>query len=86
MSIRVHVSVNVSILARVSMAVIKHHVKKQLGEERVYSTLSLWVDHGVKPGQELRAGMWRQELKHKACRTAPYWLVLCGFAHSNYGT
>ena len=32
----------------------------------------------VKPGQELKAGTWRQELKQRPWRGAAYWLALHG--------
>jgi hypothetical protein len=50
--------------------VIQHHDQKQLGEERVYFSLTVVVPHEGKSGQELKAGTQRQELKQRPQRSA----------------
>lgn len=47
------------VLVRVTVAVIKHHNQKQLGEEKVYSTHSstqLIAHHQKQQGQEFKQG------------------------------
>jgi hypothetical protein len=49
------------VLVRVSLAVIKHHDKKQLGEERVYFFglfFMIMVPSLRKVREELEAGTW----------------------------
>ena len=47
-------------LVRISIAVIKHHDRTHLREERAYF-ISPVVDHPGKSGQELKAEAWRKE-------------------------
>ena len=65
--------VSITILARESIAVIKHDDYNQLGEELV---LSYSVESVHYPGnaEELKAGTWKQELK-RLWRNATYKLV-----------
>lgn len=53
---------------------IKHYGQKQLGEERVYfiSKLSDHTPSLSKSGQELKARMWRQDLKQRERRGVAY--------------
>jgi hypothetical protein len=46
----------ISVLVRVSIALIKHHDQKQLEEVRAYFILQGTVHHPGKPGQKLKAG------------------------------
>ena len=54
------------VLVRVSAAARKHHdQKKQVGEERVYSSYTsilLFINKGSQDRNSIRAGTWRQEL------------------------
>ena len=65
-------------LTLLSAAVLNSMTKSSLREERVCLTYIILVHHGGKPGQELKAGPWRQELKQKAVRNAAYWLASHG--------
>ena len=64
---------------RVSIAVMKHHVQKQLGEERVYVPHSSFIQQFVTKSNEGRnwswTGTWRQELMWRPQRSAAYWLA-----------
>ena len=59
-----------------SVAVIKHHAPKHLGQERVCFHLKLTiVHHDGKSGQELWWGTWRQALMERPWRNPAYWLA-----------
>ena len=63
-------------LVMVSIAVIKHHDQKQTGRKTVYfilASVQVTLHHGWTSGQELKAGISRQE---KPQGSPAYW-----FAH-----
>ena len=64
------------VLARVCIAMTKHHDQKQLQEKSVYLNLHPLVPHPGKSEQELKSGTWRQELMLRPWRSTAYWLVL----------
>lgn len=47
----------------ISVAIIRHHDQKQLGEDRNYVTLQLIVFGERKPGKESRAVIWSEKLE-----------------------
>lgn len=47
----------------ISVAVIRHHDQKQLGEDGNYVTLQLIVFRERKPGKESRAVIWSEKLE-----------------------
>lgn len=57
-----------------SVAVIKHHAPKQLGEDRICFILPLVIHYEAKSGQELKEGSWRQERSRDHGRTLLIWL------------
>lgn len=58
-------------LVRVSIAAVKYHEEKQLGEERViYLQFQIMVHHRRTSRQGLKAGTWKQEPKQKSWRNA----------------
>lgn len=60
--------------------------KRNLGEEGIYFSLCV-VHHLGNSGQELKAGIWRQELKQRPWRSVTYWLLSHGlFIWLSYGT
>jgi hypothetical protein len=69
------------VLVRVTIAVMKHHDQKQIGEERVYvayASISLFITKGSQDWSSSRAGNWKQELMQRSCRDAAYWLISHG--------
>jgi hypothetical protein len=55
----------ISVLVRVTIAVMKHHDQNQVGEEKVYSiytSTSQLIIKGSQNRNSSRAGTWRQEL------------------------
>ena len=82
-----------SVLVRVSIAVMKHHDPKQVGEERAYlayTSTSLFIIERSQDRNSSRAESWRQELMQKPWRGASYWLVPYGllslFSHRSRTT
>jgi len=65
-------------IARVSIAVIKHHDQKQLGEERVYFSLHSPALNEVRAEIHTGQGPVAGD-PERAWRSAAYWIVL---AHS----
>lgn len=68
-----------TVVVRVSNAVRKHHDQNQLGKERVYLSVDLYitVHHQGKSGQELKqGGEWKQGLMPRPLRGSTYGLVL----------
>jgi hypothetical protein len=64
---------------RVTIAVIKYHDKKQVGERKVYllyTFVSMFVTTGNQDRNSNRAGTWRQKLMQRPRRGAAYWLAL----------
>jgi hypothetical protein len=63
---------------RVITAVVKHHNKKQLGEERVYFTHKFTLQFITKTSRVRnsgRAGTWRWKLMHRLYKSTIYWLA-----------
>jgi hypothetical protein len=56
-------------------------IKKQVGEERVYSAYTpalLFITKGLQNRNSHRAGTWRQELMQRPWKSATYWLASPG--------
>lgn len=69
------------VLVRVSIVSVKHMTKKQVGEEKVYSTYTstlMFITKGSQDRNSHRAGIWRQELMQRPMRGAAYWIALHG--------
>jgi hypothetical protein len=49
--------------------------KIKMEKNRVYFTSQFVVHHGGKVDYELKAGIWKQELKQKPWRNAAYWFT-----------
>jgi hypothetical protein len=64
-------------IAKVSVAEIKHHDQKQLGEESVYFNLCILIT-ALHKGK-LRQEWGSQELMQRPWRSAAYWLALPAF-------
>lgn len=58
--------------------------KKQLREDRFCFSLLFTNTHERVPGQELKAGIWREGLKQKSWRNAAYWLLPQGLQNSQF--
>ena len=57
---------------RATIAVVKHHDRKQCGEGRVYLAFSSIIK-SIEVRNSSRAGTWRQQLMQKPWRGAAYW-------------
>ena len=70
------------VLARVTIAVMKHHDQKQAGEKGFIWLIPLHHSPLVeeeKSREELKqAGTWRQELMQRSWRNTVYWLIQHG--------
>jgi hypothetical protein len=63
---------------RVTIAGMKHHDQKGVGEEKAYSaytSISLFIIEGSQGRNSNGAGAWRQELMLRPWRNAAYWLA-----------
>ena len=69
----------VSVLLRVTIAVIKHYDQKPVGEARVYLfyvSTSPFIIEGSQERNSNRPGTWRQEeLMRKSYRGTVHWLA-----------
>ena len=66
------------VLVRVSIAVMKQHDQKQVGEERVYLVyvfMALSVMEGSQDRNSNMAGTWRQELMQRPWWRVAFWLA-----------
>jgi hypothetical protein len=66
---------------RVFITVIKPHVQKQLGEERIYPAYpsrKQSIAEGSRDRSSSRAGAWRQKLIRRPWRSAANWLAHYG--------
>jgi hypothetical protein len=69
------------VLVRVSIPAQNIVTKKQVGEERVYSTYTstlLFITKGSQDRNSHRAGTWRQELMQRSWMDVTYWLASPG--------
>ena len=60
------------VLVRVTIAAVKYHDQKQLGEERVYLAYMSWINCPLtddKAGTQSQLGTWRQEQMQKPWRS-----------------
>lgn len=64
---------SVSVLVRVFIAVV---LLKQLGEEKVFTFISLFIMEGSQGRNANRAGTWRWKLMQRLWSSAAYWLLL----------
>ena len=65
-------------LVKVTIAMMKHHSKSNLKEERIYlsyTSISLFFMEGSQIRKMNRAETWRQALMQKSQRNAPYWFT-----------
>ena len=54
-------------------------MRRQAGEERIYSAYTSEILRGSQDRNSSRAGTWRQELIQKPWRGAAHWLASLGF-------
>lgn len=64
------------VLLRVSIVVIEHHDKVQLGGGSDLFISQLSIYHSEKSEQEYKAGIWRQEMKKRPWKNTVYFLAL----------
>lgn len=70
-----HPMKRVCVLVRLpSMAMLKHHDQKPLGEKGVYLACKL-QSNMEETKAEIRRETWREELKHQPCGNTAYWLA-----------
>ena len=70
------------VFVRVTVAVMKHHDQKQLGEEKAclaYASMLLLIIEGNQDRKSDTAGIWRQELMQRPWRGAAHWLAQPAF-------
>lgn len=64
-----------SVLVRISIALMKHYDQSNLGEERVnLASLLLFITEGSQEANSSRAGTWKQELVQGPWMGVAYWL------------
>jgi hypothetical protein len=66
-------SFSLSLLIRVSVAVIKYHDQRQLGGGKSYfsyTSISQFISQGGQARNSSRVGIWKQELMQKVWRNA----------------
>jgi hypothetical protein len=64
---------------RIPLAMMKHHDKKHIGKEKVYSaytsTCSLSCPEGSQDSNSRKAGTWSQELMQRPWESAAHWFL-----------
>lgn len=68
----------ITVMVRVTIAVIKHHDQKELGEERGYithSSIQHLVSRMTDSRKSSRAAAWRKEMRQTQYKYAAYFLL-----------
>lgn len=71
---------------RVTIAVIKHHDEKQVGEKWVYfvyTSISQFITEGSQGRNSCRVGSWRQELEECCSLAWSLWFAQLAFVQNS---